>query len=94
MPDALYLLSPDQLDNFLEVFGGERIYIPTKKELSQTLKAALVYYYMTVEGKTRFSAFEQLKISPREARTIIALIKQYKEKSDRERITRQPFKDA
>jgi hypothetical protein len=52
VPEILYLLSPKQIIDFIKVFGGETLRIPTTDEFSRDLMVALVCYHIIVEEKS------------------------------------------
>jgi len=52
VPEILYLFSPRQLIEFIKVFGGESIRIPTTDEFSKDLLSALACYHVFVENKS------------------------------------------
>ena len=52
IPEILYILSPDQIIDFITVFGGEELRIPTSQEFRKDLMVALVSYHVIVEEKS------------------------------------------
>ena len=52
VPELLYILSPQQITNFIKVFSGEKLKIPTVDEFSRDLMASLAAYHIVVEGKS------------------------------------------
>src|SRR3954447_20767928 len=52
IPELLYMLSPQQITNFIKVFSGETLRIPTVDEFSRDLMASLAAYHIVVEGKS------------------------------------------
>jgi hypothetical protein len=52
IPELLYILSPKQIMNFISVFGGESVYVPTTQEFSRDLMAATCCYHILVENKS------------------------------------------
>jgi len=52
VPEILYIMKPDQIINFIKVFGGESLRIPTPDEFSRDLMSALACYHVVVEGKS------------------------------------------
>ena len=52
IPELLYILSPQQITTFIEVFSGETLRIPTVDEFSRDLMASLAAYHIVVEGKS------------------------------------------
>ena len=51
IPEILYLLSAKQIIEFIKVFGGEVLRIPTPQEFSKDLLLALVCYHVIVQGR-------------------------------------------
>src|SRR5215210_8998365 len=51
IPELLYILSPQQITNFIKVFSGEKLRIPTVDEFSRDLMASLAAYHIVIEGK-------------------------------------------
>ena len=49
IPELLFLVSPEQAMNLMRAFGGERLYVPTPKEFSRDLMAAVVAYHQKSE---------------------------------------------
>jgi hypothetical protein len=45
-------MSPEKIINFIKVFGGETIKVPTPREFSSDLFAGLACYHVLVEGKS------------------------------------------
>ena len=78
-PEVLYLMDPDQVLQLCDTFGGSKIYVPTRKELSVELKAVLVLYYRYCKGFTDFSIREKLDIAGKEMSSINSKIKKYLE---------------
>lgn len=52
VPEILYLFSPEQIIKFIQIFGGETLYVPTPEEFSKDLMAGLACYHIMVEGKS------------------------------------------
>src|SRR3954447_7646941 len=52
IPELLYMLSPQQITNFIKVFSGETLRIPTVDEFSRDLMTSLAAYHIVVEGKS------------------------------------------
>jgi len=52
VPEILYILSPSQIMDFITVFGGEDLRIPTSQEFTKDLMVALVCYHIRVEKKS------------------------------------------
>src|SRR3954471_24961551 len=52
IPELLYILSPQQITNFIKVFSGETLRIPTVDQFSRDLTASLAAYHIVVEGKS------------------------------------------
>ena len=52
VPELLYLLSPRQVIDFIKVYGGETIRVPTSEEFSKDLMVALCCYHVIVEGNS------------------------------------------
>jgi hypothetical protein len=52
VPEILYILSADQVINFIKVFGGETIKIPTANEFGRDMTTALACYHTIVEEKS------------------------------------------
>jgi hypothetical protein len=52
IPELLYILSPQQITNFIKVFSGETLKIPTVDEFRRDLMASLAVYHIVVEGKS------------------------------------------
>ncbi len=52
VPEILYLLNPDQIINFIKIFGGETLRIPTPSEFGRDMTAALACYHVMVEDKS------------------------------------------
>lgn len=45
IPEVCYFLDPDQIMTFIKVYGGRTMRIPTTKEFSNDMYAALAAYY-------------------------------------------------
>jgi hypothetical protein len=52
VPEILYMLSPEQVINFIRVFGGETLRIPTSEEFNKDLMVALACYHVVVQEKS------------------------------------------
>lgn len=52
VPEIMYILEPEQVLQFLDMFGGQTIRVPTRDEFAKDLQAALTAYYIQCEGKT------------------------------------------
>jgi hypothetical protein len=66
IPEFLQVLSPRQLIVLSQVFGGRSLKIPTSRELSNALKAALYLYYAEVERRPVASIREELELTDKE----------------------------
>jgi hypothetical protein len=52
VPEILYLFSPRQIIEFIKVFGGETLHVPTSNEFSKDLLAGIACYHLMVENKS------------------------------------------
>src|SRR5215212_6974228 len=52
IPELLYILSPQQITNFIKVFSGEKLKIPTVDDFNRDLMTSLAAYHIVVEGKS------------------------------------------
>jgi hypothetical protein len=52
IPELLYILSPQQITNFIKVFSGQTLRMPTVDEFNRDLMASLAVYHIVVEGKS------------------------------------------
>src|SRR4051794_22817925 len=52
VPELLYILSPQQITNFIKVFSGQTLRIPTVDEFNRDLMTSLAAYHIVVEGKS------------------------------------------
>jgi hypothetical protein len=52
IPELLYLFSPKQLVDFIRIYGGETLTIPTPKEFGRDLMVALASYHIMAEEKS------------------------------------------
>jgi hypothetical protein len=52
IPELLYILSPQQIIEFIKVFGGETIKVPTPRAFNSDLLAGIACYHVLVEGKS------------------------------------------
>lgn len=77
-PEFLYLLGPTDVLKMIDMFGGQTVYIPTRKELSEDLLSALVAYYKYCEGKSELWIMEELNINKRELNSCYLKIRNYK----------------
>lgn len=78
-PELLYILGPEDLLKFVDMFGGQKLYVPTRKELSVDLQSSLVAYYKYCENKTELCIMEDMNLTKRELNTIYIRIKNYME---------------
>ena len=58
VPELLYLFSPRQLVDFIKIYGGETLQVPSSKEFSLDLLTALASYHIMAENKS-WEWFEQ-----------------------------------
>ena len=78
-PEIMYILEPESILQMLDMFGGQKIYIPTRREFSLDLKAALVAYYKYCEEKTDLVIREKLDLKGNEFKSIDIRINKYLE---------------
>jgi hypothetical protein len=52
VPEILYLLSPKQIIDFIKVYGGETLRIPTTQEFNRDLTTALACYHTMIEERS------------------------------------------
>ena len=52
VPELLYVLNAEQIINFIKVFGGETLKIPTASEFGKDMMAAIACYHIDVEDKS------------------------------------------
>jgi hypothetical protein len=45
LPESLYIMSPDQILKFIDVYGGSSIRVPSRKELGEDLHVVIALYY-------------------------------------------------
>lgn len=79
LPDVLFIMSHEQLLEFFDMFGGQKIYIPTHKELTQLIQDTLVLYMKECENKTDLVIEEHLGIDGNKMKSINSRINQYKD---------------
>jgi hypothetical protein len=84
VPEVMYLMDPNQLIKFLDMFGGRYLYVPTREEFAKDLEAALFIYYRFCEGKTTLAIQEMLNIDGNKLRSIQQKVNQYIEFSNKE----------
>ena len=51
VPEILFVLPKDTLTDFIKVFGGETIRIPTPEKFAEDLQIAVIAYYKVVEAQ-------------------------------------------
>ena len=51
IPELLYTLDRDHLKNFITVFGGKTLYIPTPTEFYFSMNCALAAYYFKCQDQ-------------------------------------------
>lgn len=51
IPDMLYLFSPKQVIDFIKLYSGETIKVPTVEEFSKDIHLALAVYHLVVQQK-------------------------------------------
>lgn len=78
-PEIMYIMDPEEILQFCDLFGGSKMYVPTRKELATDLKAAMVMYYKYCQDMTEFAIKEKLNISNKEMYTINSKIGHYLE---------------
>lgn len=59
IPELALLLDSESFMNLIDYYGGVSLKIPTKEEVSNSLKAVLVYYYADVLGYSMKDAIEK-----------------------------------
>jgi hypothetical protein len=52
VPEILYILSPEQITQFVKVFSGETIKVPTIEDFTKDLSSALAAYHVFIQNKT------------------------------------------
>jgi hypothetical protein len=52
VPEILYILSPKQIIEFIKVFGGETLRVPTPGEFGRDMMASLACYHILVEKRS------------------------------------------
>lgn len=59
LPELCLALDEQNLERFLTIFGGRRIKIPTKAQVSNYTKAVITYYYIKVGGLSQKEALRK-----------------------------------
>lgn len=70
LPEVCHILSPKQIFDFVSMFEGEKVKVPTREELSLNLTTAMFMYYykymglpyVTCKNKMRLSDYDMLRI--------------------------------
>jgi hypothetical protein len=52
IPELLYLFSPKQIVNFIKIFSGETIKVPTVDEFHRNVLTSLACYHIIVQDKS------------------------------------------
>lgn len=63
MPELMQVFTPKQIIILSQIFGGKSIKIPSTKELSLSLKAALYIYQTTFLKKDYADIFKELQVT-------------------------------
>lgn len=59
VPELCLALDEENLERFLNIFGGRKIRVPTKEQFSNYMKAVISYYYMEVCGFSKKDAMKK-----------------------------------
>lgn len=79
LPEIMYILNPEQIKLFLDMFGGTTLRVPTREEFATILQAALVTYRRFCEGMTTQAIQDDLNIDGNKMRSINQKINSYLE---------------
>jgi hypothetical protein len=52
VPELLYLFKPQQIVNFIKIFSGETIKVPTIQEFNRLILTALACYHVIIQEKS------------------------------------------
>jgi hypothetical protein len=52
IPELLYLFNPKQIVNFIKIFSGETIKVPTVDEFTRIINTSLAVHHVIIEGKS------------------------------------------
>src|SRR3982751_26482 len=52
IPELLYLLKPQQIVDFIKIFSGETLKVPTIEDFNRDLMTSLAIYHILVEDKS------------------------------------------
>ena len=73
LSELVYTMDKESFLNFISVFGGTTIYVPTAEEVEESLKVIMYYYYTEVEEMSHDEARLKLGVSSEDnARSLAA----------------------
>lgn len=78
IPELMQILSPMQIVALVQVYDGKAVKLPTPRELSISLKSALVAYQHYALGKTLKHIKEEEELSDAEYERIMTKIGEWK----------------
>lgn len=70
LSELSYTLDKENFLNFISVFGGTTITVPTREEVEEQLKVIMYYYYLDIEGLTPEEACRKLGVNRDTARSL------------------------
>lgn len=70
LSELSYTLDKENFLNFISVFGGTTIYIPTKAEVEEQLRVIMYYYYLDIDGLSPDEACHKLGVDRSVARSL------------------------
>ena len=65
IPEIMTFMSSEQVMNFIKIFGGYTVKVPSEKEFSNDLYAAIIIYYRCSEKLSWGAIQNKLKLSAR-----------------------------
>lgn len=83
LSELMFILDHDNFLNFIKYFEGQTIQVPTLSDMSDSIKALLLYQYVVLEKQDFYQAMELVGIPREQSREAKRILSNFKKTVER-----------
>lgn len=83
LSELMFILDHDNFLNFIKYFEGQTIEVPSLSDISESLKALLLYQYVEIEHQDFYQAMELVGIPREQSREAKKILNKFKKTVER-----------
>lgn len=83
LSELMFILDHDNFLNFIKYFEGQTIEVPSLSDISESLKALLLYQYVEIEHQDFYQAMELVRIPREQSREAKKILNKFKKTVER-----------